>query len=180
LAVALAVSSGGCVEMGLKRVSAVAAAESATQVGCVLQKSRNLQALASQVKLAPEARAATDLCTSPAHYVCTHRQFSPDALSEKTTREECTELPSLGGKVCLSLASQIFNTREAARTADLGEQAIEPGGELNRHEYLCHHVQLKDGDTALVQGEADTFAEALRRVSAKCTGVSSFLLTERL
>lgn len=175
----LALATGGCVETGVRRVSAVTATESATQVGCVLQKSRNLQQLASRVKLAPDARGSADLCSSPAHFVCTHRQFSPDAPTEKTSREECTELAALGGKFCLNLVSHVFNTREAARTADLGDQAIEPGGELNRHEYLCHHVQLKEGDAALLLGEADTFAEALRRVSTKCAELSPFL-TERL
>jgi hypothetical protein len=146
--------------------------------GCVTDKTRAMRALAARVEVKGSEHRAEGYCTQPSHYSCSHRQFSPDLpnRAEGTTQtSECADDASLGGKVCLTLASHRFNTREAARNTGADKSAIEPGGEFNRDEYLCHHVQLKDKAGAVAIGEAENLTDALKLAHEKCQDLVPFL-----
>jgi hypothetical protein len=156
---------GGCDELVMRKVAPSVSKATVSTATCSIQKARQVRQRASQVQLPAGMRVNSELCANPVHYFCSVRQFAPDALTEKSTRQECLDLPELGGRACLGIAAIGFNTRDAEGK---DPKAFEPGGEYNRNEYLCQHALIKDGDTTLSLGEAGTLAEALRISIEKC------------
>jgi hypothetical protein len=113
-----------------------------------------------------------DFCAKSESYSCYRRVFSPIVAEGASVEEECAQVAEVGGAFCVKLESRNYNTREASLLADTPTAATKPGGEFNRTEYVCHHRDLKDGETYLAVGDGEQLKDAVVAAYGKCTGVS--------
>ncbi len=137
---------------------------------CTVDSSKKIAQVSRRLASANVAITST-FCSEPAQYECYRRVFSPKTRNTKTTEQECGELPELGGRFCMKLSTQYFDTSEAARLPETSSQDLEMGGEFNRTEYVCHQRELKDGDLFLTASPGDQLKESLLAAIARCQSV---------
>ncbi|MBC7386901.1 MAG: hypothetical protein H7301_12170 [Cryobacterium sp.] len=138
--------------------------------GCPLPHSSSVANI--RRRLASDALVPSpNFCELSANYECYSRVFSPIVQNSKTRKSECVDLEFFGQKVCLDVAVQNFDTREASRLSDSASGAFESGGEFNRAEFVCHQTELRDQDAFLAKGEGDKMSEALTKAHDECLAI---------
>ncbi len=169
IALGILFACSGC----LQSTGVVAKTNTSTSLSqnCLLPNSASVANISR--KLAGTATAMSpEFCGSISSYTCNRKLFSPTVTNGKSIAEECTHLAELGGDVCLKVNVQTYSTAEAAKRSDISATSLQPGGDLNRSDYLCYQSSLVDGDNFLAVGEGDHLNEALAAALVQCNGVS--------
>jgi len=138
---------------------------------CPLPNSKQVARVARS--LASAATAVTpESCAQIERFECYRRVFSPLVPNEKRNEQECANVAAFGGDFCVSLPVQYYDTSEAASRPDTNAAALQPGGDYNRSEYVCHQRELRDGDVVLASGLGESLKEALLNAHSECTAVA--------
>lgn len=143
-----------------------------SQANCLAPDSEAVAHVASRLAASAVDVSSAEFCAKPEGYECYVRRFSPLLSDGESTIEETAHVADLGGNVVYRLAARNYSTRDAARAPGVSASALQPGGDFNRSEYVCHQHDLKDGATYLAVGEGDNLNDALSAAYAKCTGVA--------
>jgi hypothetical protein len=170
---AVALTLSGCIGIGGggSGIFARTASKAALSQNCEIPDSFAVKNI--NRRLAAEGTVVgPDFCAKIESYACYRRVFSPIVAEGASVEEECTQAVEVGGPFCMKLDSRNYNTREATLLAETPTSATQPGGEFNRSEYVCHHKELKDGETYLAVGEGELLKDAVVAAFGKCTGVS--------
>ncbi len=141
-----------------------------SQANCLLPNTAGVK-IVNQKLAANSIKLSTDFCTKPGGYDCIIHKFGPSLPNSDSVVSESATVAELGGDVSITMTSQSFNTAAVARLSSVAG-ASQPGGELNHVEYICHQHDLRDGDTSLAVGDADSLRDALSQAYAECSGIA--------
>jgi len=168
--IAVLLFSSGCLEMKNQIREKTSATYQSSIKNCTVDTSNKIAQVSRRLASANVAITST-FCSEAAQYECYRRVFSPKTRNAKTVEQECSDLPELGGRFCLKLSTQYFDTSEAARLPETRSEDLELGGEFNRTEYVCHQRELKDGDLFLTASPGDQLKDSILAAIARCQSV---------
>lgn len=132
--------------------------------------SSSLRASSLRAPAGISAERLKAFCESVTAYSCERRVFSPSVENGRAAVSECFDAQE---RVCFSVDSLSFNTRDAASQPDTDPTASLPGGEYNRTEYKCHNSSVKQGDQLLAVGEGDSLKAAFDSAFKSCAALVS-------
>lgn len=149
---------------------------SKSQANCLAPDAASVKNIAQRFA-ASAVEVGGDFCLKPESYECYLRKFSPTLANGQSTTEEIAHVAELGGNTVYKLKTQTYSTREAASAPGVSAVALQPGGDYNRSEYVCHQTALKDGVNFLAVGEGESLDDALSSAYSKCTSLAPRLVS---